>query len=116
MKNRFEMFIEKTGFITLDLALKRLCKNKIELLLVLERPDIPLHNNASERDIREYAKRRKVSGGTKSDLGRKSRDTFTSLKKACRKTGVSSWKFLKDRNSKQFAIQRLSTLMINNSS
>ena len=116
LKNRFEMFIEKTGFITLDLALKRLYKNKIDLLLVLERPDIPLHNNASERDIREYAKRRKGSGGTKSNLGRKSRDTFTSLKKTCRKIGVSFWKFLNDRNSKQFAIQRLSTLMINNSS
>lgn len=50
-------------------------------MLVLEKPDIPLHNNASESDIRKYAKRRKISGGTKSDLGRKSRDTFTSLKK-----------------------------------
>ena len=34
-------------------------KNERELLLVLERPDIPLHNNLSEIDVREYVKRRK---------------------------------------------------------
>lgn len=114
LEKRFDdIFKEKTDFATLNLALKRLYKNKSELLLVLEKPDIPLHNNASESDIREYAKRRKVSGGTKSDLGRKSRDTFTSLKKTCRKLEVSFWKYLNDRNSKRFSIQRLPTLMTN---
>jgi len=62
LEKRFdELFQEKTCFITLNLALTRLYKNKSELLLVLDRPDVPLHNNASESDIREYAKRRKVS-------------------------------------------------------
>jgi hypothetical protein len=109
---RFDkIFQEKTCFVTLNLALKRLFKNKSELLLVLDRPEIPLHNNASESDIREYAKRRKVSGGTKSPSGRKSRDTFTSLKKTCRKLKVSFWEYLNDRNSKQNLIPRLSELM-----
>jgi len=112
LEHRFdEIFQEKTCFITLNLALKRLFENKSELLLVLDRPEIPLHNNASESDIREYAKRRKISGGTKSSSGRKSRDTFTSLKKTCRKLKVSFWKFLNDRNSKQNSIPRLSELM-----
>ncbi len=30
---------------------------------MLERPEIPLHTNDSERDIRDYVKKRKVSGG-----------------------------------------------------
>jgi len=77
--------------------LKRLHNNKSELLLVLDRPDIPLHNNTSERDIREYVKKRKISGGTRSDLGRRCRDTFASLKKTCRKLGISFWQFLGDR-------------------
>ncbi|HDH06180.1 MAG TPA: hypothetical protein ENH01_10825, partial [Nitrospirae bacterium] len=82
LQDRFDgIFQEETCFVTLNLALKRLYKNKAELLLVLDRPEIPLHNNASETDIREYVKRRKVSGGTRSDAGRKCRDTFTSLKK-----------------------------------
>ena len=46
LENRFDaLFTRKTGFTTLDNALGRIYGNKSELLLVLERPDIPLHNN-----------------------------------------------------------------------
>ena len=86
-----------TCFASLNLALKRMHRNKAELLLALERPELPLHNNLSEGDIREYVKRRKISGGTRSDEGRRCRDTFASLKKTCRKLGVSFWSFLNDR-------------------
>lgn len=68
-----------------------------ELLAVLDDPHLPLHNNLSENDIREQARLRKVSGGTRSDLGRRRRDTFLSLKKTCRKLGVSFGQFLNDR-------------------
>ena len=112
LENRFDdIFLEKSCFGTLEFALKRLHKNKAGLLLVLDRPEIPLHNNASESDIREYVKRRKVSGGTKSLSGRKSRDTFTSLKKTCRKLKVSFWEYLNDRNFKRNSIPQLSVLM-----
>lgn len=94
-----EIFTAKTCYITLNHALARLHKNKDELLLVLDRPDIPLHNNLSEQDIREYVKKRKISGSTRSELGRRCRDTFASLKKTCRKLGVSFWCFLRDRVS-----------------
>ena len=93
--------------MSLDLALKRLHRNKAELLLVLEHPEIPLHNNLSERDIREYVKKRKISGSTRSDLGRRCRDTFTSLKKTCRKLGVSFWEYLQDRVRGRNAIRPL---------
>jgi len=39
-----------------------------------------------------------VSGGTRSDEGRKCRDTFISLKKTCRKLGVPFWQYLADRH------------------
>jgi len=92
-----QLFEMETSFETLNQVLKRLKRNKSELLLVLEIPDLPLHNNLSERDIREYVKRRKISGGTRSDLGRQCRDTFASLKKTCRKLNVKFWKYLLDR-------------------
>jgi hypothetical protein len=38
---------------------------KAKLLMVLERPDVPLHTNTSESDIRTHVTRRKVSGGTR---------------------------------------------------
>jgi Transposase IS66 family len=47
------IFTQITGYSELDKALKRLHDNKKELLLVLKYPHIPLHNNDSERDIRE---------------------------------------------------------------
>jgi hypothetical protein len=68
-------------------------------MFVRERPAIPLHNNSSESDIREYVKKRKISGATRSDLLRRCRDTFTSLQKTCRKLGVGSWVCLSDRVS-----------------
>jgi hypothetical protein len=64
---------------------------------VLDRPEIPLHTNGSETDIRDYVKRRKVSGGTRSEEGRRCRDTFASLKKTCRKLDISFWHYLSDR-------------------
>lgn len=98
LEQRFdEIFTQKTRFATLNCALKRLHKNKEELLLVLNRPEIPLHNNASETDIREYVTRRKISGCTRHERGRQARDTFTSLKKTCRKLSISFWDYLLDR-------------------
>ena len=71
--------------------------HQTDLLRVLERPEVPLHNNASESDIREYVTKRKISGGTRSTAGRRCRDTFASLKKTCRKLGVNFWNYLQDR-------------------
>ncbi|WP_207385681.1 IS66 family transposase [Legionella anisa] len=102
----------KTEYYSLNQVLKRLYKNKDELLLVLERPDIPLHNNLSERDIREYVKRRKISGSTRSDEGRRCRDTFASLKKTALKIGVSFWDYLIDRVAKKYDIPSLDQLVL----
>lgn len=101
----------RTCFHTLNQALKRLANNKAELLLVLERPDIPLHNNLSERDIREYVIKRKISGSTRSSEGRRCRDTFASLKKTCQKQGISFWDYLLDRVSLKNEIPYLPDLI-----
>lgn len=92
-----EIFQQKTSYETLNRCLERLAAQKESLLLVLKRPEVPLHTNGSESDIRDYVKKRKVSGGTRSDLGKKCRDTFISLKKTCRKLGLSFWEYLQDR-------------------
>src|SRR4051794_33800933 len=54
----------RTGFATLDRLLARLHANKEELLVVLDRPELPLHTNNSERDLRPPA------GGQTKDLRR----------------------------------------------
>jgi hypothetical protein len=58
---------------------------------------VPLHNNRSENDLRDMVKKRKISAGTRSEDGRRCRDTFISLKKTCRKHGISFWAYLGDR-------------------
>jgi hypothetical protein len=105
------LFQQRTGYPALNEALELLYAKRDGLLAVLEHPHLPLHNNLSERDIREQARLRKVSGGTRSDLGRRCRDTFLSLKKTCRKLGVSFWQFLKDRLTNAGNIPALPDLM-----
>jgi hypothetical protein len=98
LKRRFDaIFSAETGFATLDRLLARLRAQKDELLMVLKRPDIPLHTNGSENDIRCQVTRRKISAGTRSDEGRDSRDAFLGLMKTCAKHAISFWDYLGDR-------------------
>lgn len=105
------IFTQQTQWITLNLLLQRILKNKQDLLRVLKYPRIPLHTNTGETDIRDYVKIRKISGGTRSDMGRTCRDTFASLKKTCRKLGVSFWAYLNDRITSAGQIPPLPELM-----
>jgi hypothetical protein len=105
------LVLQRTGYPALNEALALLHAKRDGLLAVLEYPQLPLHNNLSENDIREYARLRKVSGGTRSDLGRRCRDTFLSLKKTCRKLGVSFWQYLGDRLTGAATIPPLPDLM-----
>jgi hypothetical protein len=88
------IFLRRTGFVTLDRLLARLHANKAELLMVLDRPEIPLHTNGSENDIRCQVTKRKISGGTRSDTGRDCRDAFLGLAKTCAKLGIPFWEYL----------------------
>jgi hypothetical protein len=95
LRARFDrIFTRTTGFVTLDRLLARLNANKPELLMVLDRPDIPLHTNGSESDIRCQVTRRKVSGGTRSDVGRDCRDAFLGIVKTCAKLEIAFWDYL----------------------
>jgi hypothetical protein len=101
----------QTTSIALGSALKKLKSNKKKLLLVLDYPNLPLHNNLSENDIREYVMRRKISGSTRSEVGRMCRDTFVSLKKTCVKHGIRFWDFLIDRHMRNGTIPSLALLV-----
>jgi hypothetical protein len=53
LRARFDrIFVRTSGFVTLDRLRRRLHANKAELLKGLDRPEIPLHTNGSENDIR----------------------------------------------------------------
>ncbi len=112
LEARFDALVDqRTGYPSIDGVLKEMRDHKADLLRVLVRPEIPLHNNAMESDIREFVKRRKISGGTRNDAGRRCRDTFASLKKTCRKLGVCFWDYLQDRVRGLGQIPRLADLI-----
>ena len=98
LRARFDrIFTRRTDCVMLDRLLARLHRRKAELLRVLERPEIPLHTNASENDIRACVTKRKISGGTMSEAGRNARDMTLGLMKTCRKLGLSFYAYRGDR-------------------
>jgi hypothetical protein len=101
----------RTGFPIIDGVLEGMMAHRSASLRVLARPEVPLHTNRSEQHLRDSVKRRKISGGTRSELGRQSRDTFASLKKTCRELGVNFWAYLQDRVRGAGAIPRLAELI-----
>ena len=90
-------FGRKTGIHALDELLARVNAHRKKLLLALDHPELPLHNNARECDIRPYVTRRKVSSGTRSENGRLSRDAFQSLIRTAARHGYSAADYLNNR-------------------
>ena len=106
-----ELCANRTNFPSIDAVLKGMNGKRADLLRVLERPEVPLHNNLSEGHMRDYVKKRKISGSTRSESGRRARDTFASLKKTCRRLGVNFWEYLQDRLRRREQIPPLADLI-----
>jgi Transposase IS66 family len=112
LEARFDaLCAQRTGFPSIDGVLKTMGAHRAALLRVLDRPEVPLHTNLSESHLRDYVKKRKISGGTRSEWGRQARDTFASLKKTCRELGVNFWAYLQDRVRGVGRIPRLAELI-----
>jgi hypothetical protein len=112
LESRFDaLCAQRTGFPSIDGVLKGMQAHRSALLRVLDRPGVPLHTNLSEGHLRDYVKKRKISGGTRSESGRQARDTFASLKKTCRELGVNFWAYLQDRERGVGQMPRLADLI-----
>ena len=81
-------------YAALDTLMRRLLRLEDRLLCVLDRPEIPLHTNASENDICAFVTKRKISGRTASDNGREARDFMLGLAKTCAKLKVRFFDYL----------------------
>jgi hypothetical protein len=106
-----EIFNQKTSSQALNRQLEKTYEKKQELLMVLQRPETPLHNNSSETCARAAKIKLKISGGTRSEMGKKVRDTFLSLKQTCLKLGINFMSFLQDRLRGLYTIPRLAILI-----
>ena len=112
----WKLFTEKTGYLELD-ERKRLTALKVdELLLVLEHPELPLHNNPAELAARTMVQRRNISYATQTQQGTKAWDIFMSLVATTRKLGISFFEYIRDRISQIGDIPSLGTLIREKSS
>jgi len=104
---------QKVPFAGLNEQRRFTMNRKEGLLLVLDFPHVPLHNNESELDLRERVLKRRISYGNRSWEGVKAWDLHMSLMATCRKLGVSYWEFLKDRLSHKNEIPSLHKIIQN---
>jgi hypothetical protein len=105
------LFSLQTGYADLDRCIAKTCAHKTNLLWVLQFPEIPLHNNASELAVRQRVRKRDVSFGPRTQAGLRSWDTFMSLADTTRKLGVSFYHYIQDRITGVYQIPPLATLV-----
>ena len=112
LKNEFdELFSTVTGYEALDERIAKTKAKKDSLLLVLEYPEIPLHNNSAELAARKRVRRRKISFGTRSEDGTKAWDTFATLEATAKKLDVSFYEYIYDRVSGAYKMPGLADLI-----
>jgi hypothetical protein len=110
------LFGSRTNYGHLDLCINRTLGNKNHLLLVLDYPDLPLHNNAAELAARKVVRKRDISLHTWADRGTRLRDAFLSIIETARKQNVPIYDYINDRITGQHRMSSLAQLITANSS
>ena len=105
------LFATVTGYQALDERIAKTRSKKAALLLVLEHPEIPLHNNASELGARRRVRKRDVSFGPRTVAGRRAWDTFLTIAATAQKLGVSFYHYILDRVSEARQMPNLADLI-----
>jgi len=106
-----ELFSTRTGYAALDDRIAKTAAKKDELLTVLSVPCVPLHNNASELQARVSARRRDVSLHSRSLVGARAMDIFTTLVQTSKLHGVSAYAYFRDRLNQRFTLPSLATVI-----
>jgi hypothetical protein len=105
------LFATRTGYTQLDRQIAKTQAKKPALLLVLDHPELPLHNNAAELAVRQRVRKRDISFGPRSEAGKEAWDTFMTLAETTRKLGISFYAYLRDRILAAHAIPPLAELI-----
>lgn len=105
------IFSTKTGFEQLDARIEKTKLKKDSLLLVLDYPELPLHNNNSELGARRQARYRDISFQTKNEKGTDAKDTHMTITETAKKLAVNTFNYFYDRISGTYEILSLSNLI-----
>jgi len=105
------LFATVTGYYLLDDRIAKTRAKKEVLLMVLEHPEIPLHNNESELGARQQVRKKDISFGPRTDDGVKAWDSFMTLAVTARKLGVSFYAYIHDRISQANRMPSLASVI-----
>lgn len=112
LSQRFDkIFSEKTGYNELDKRIEMTKSRKDSLLLVLQYPELPLHNNAAELGARGQARKRDISFHTMSQKGTEAKDTLMTLVETAKKHGVNVYHYFYDRITQKYELPSLAQLI-----
>jgi hypothetical protein len=112
LRDQFDdLFSTVTGYEALDQRIAKTKANKVYLLMVLDHPEIPLHNNTAELGARTRVRKRVVSYGPRSEQGAKAWDTMETLLGTAKKLGVNFFHYIRDRVSGAMKMMPLAELI-----
>jgi hypothetical protein len=112
LRTGFDMlFSTQTGYDQLDQRMAKTLAKKEHLLLVLDYPHLPLHNNPAELGVRQRVRKRDISFGPRSADGVAAWDTFMTLTETAKKLGVSFYQYAFDRISQANHLPALAHLV-----
>lgn len=107
LSKQFDELVTSTGYEALDERIAKTASRKKELLLVLEHPEIELHNNPAELGARAQARKRDVSYQTKNEAGTTAKDIMMTIVQTAHKLGVNILHYFYDRISKSYSMTSL---------
>ncbi len=112
LSQRFDdLFATTTGYADLDARIVKTRAKKDALLMVLNHPELPLHNNPAELAAHRRVRKRDVSFGPRTEDGKNAWDTFMTLADTAKKLGVSFYHYVYDRVSQANQLPKLADLI-----
>lgn len=112
LRDQFDaLFSQTTDYDQLNDRLAKTLAHKERLLVVLDHPELPLHNNPAELGARQRVRKRDVSFGPRSESGRVAWDTFMTVSETAKKLGVSFYQYVFDRVSQRNMLPPLADMI-----
>ena len=102
-----KIFSTVTGYDELDKRIMKIKNQKEHLLVVLENPEVPLHNNRSELGARTQVRKRDISFQTINEKCTQSKDMWNTIIQTALQNKVNIFAYIYDQISKMFKMESL---------
>ena len=105
------IFSQTTDYEQLNQRLAKTLAHEEKLLVVLDYPEIPLHNNPAELGARQRVRKRDVSFGPRTEEGKVAWDSFMTVAETAKKVGISFYQYVFDRVSQERSMPSLADII-----